>query len=401
MTNPHFTRELPVRLYEAESSVASVAAQHGFAAADVIDFSLNVNPFGPPASAVAAASAALARSNAYPDVQLAALRRAVAARHGTREANLFFGAGLDDVIKEILHAWTAEGDAVMVHLPTFPRYELEAYLRGCRVVAVTGRTPWHIDVDAIGAALARERIALAFLCTPNNPTGEKIDAATIAALARRFPETILVVDEALLDPREAGVAALVGEAGNVVQLRTFSKYYGLAGFRVGYAHAPASLVAIAERGRPPFNVALPSEAAALAALGDRGFIDETFRRFREAGDAFCAGLSRLPAFRLRGRNANMLLIEVCDRPARALQQALEAKGIVVADAACFGGMEGHAAFRVSLRDPAANERLLAALGGVAAASAGATGTATGSGTAAGGGAIPGSVAAASLAERPR
>lgn len=366
MTNPHFTRELPVRLYEAESSVASVVAEHGFDPAEVIDFSLNVNPFGPPASAVTAATAALARSNAYPDVQLAALRRAVAARHGTREANLFFGAGLDDVIKELLHAWTAEGDAVLVHLPTFPRYELEAALRGCRVVAVTGRTPWHIDPDAIAAALSRQRIALAFLCTPNNPTGEKIDAATIASLARRFRETIFVVDEALLDPRETGVSALVDEVDNVVQLRTFSKYYGLAGFRVGYAHAPASLVAVAERGRPPFNVALPSEAAALAALADRTFIDETYRRFREAGDAFCAGLERLPGLALRGRHANMLLIELRDRATRELQRALEAKGLLVADAACFGGMEGYAAFRVSLRDAASNARLLAALAAVMA-----------------------------------
>lgn len=361
MANPHFLPDPSVRLYETESSVASVCAEFGFEAAAVADFSLNVNPFGPPASAVAAAAVVLARSHAYPDVQLAALRVAVAARHATTGDRLLFGAGLDDVIKLILHAWTAEGDTVLVHLPTFPRYELEARLRGCRVVAVTGRAPWRIDLDGIAAALARERVALAFLCSPNNPTGEKIDVDVVATLATRFPHSILVVDEALLDPREDGVSALAAMTTNVVQLRTFSKYYGLAGFRVGYAHASPSLVATAERGRPPFNVALPSEAAAIAALGDRAFVDASFRRFREEADRFCAGLARLPALALRGRNANMLLVEVCDRPARELQRELEARGIVVADAACFGGMDGVEALRISLQDTAANDRLLAAL----------------------------------------
>lgn len=367
--NPHFTRELPMRLYETESSVASVAAQHGFAPAQVADFSLNVNPFGPPASAVAAATAVLGRSHAYPDVQLAALRRAVAQRHATAESNLLFGAGLDDVIKQILHAWVAEGDAVLVHLPTFPRYELEARLRGCRVVTVAGSAPWRVDLEAIAEALARERIALAFLCSPNNPTGEKIETASIATLSRRFPETLLVVDEALLDPREVGVTALVDHAANVVQLRTFSKHFGLAGFRIGYAHANASLVAIAERGRPPFNVALPSEAAAVAALADRSFLDDAFHRFRAESDRFCASLVPWPALRLRGRHANMLLIEVRDRPARDLQRVLEQRGIVIVDAACFGGMEGHEAIRISLQSERTNDRLLAALAEVAAGSA--------------------------------
>jgi len=359
--NPHFTRELPTRLYETESSVASVAAAHGFAPTQIADFSLNVNPFGPPASAVAAATAVLGLSHAYPDVQLAALRRAVAQRHATPEAHLLFGAGLDDVIKQILHAWVGEGEAVLVHLPTFPRYELEARLRGCRVVAVTGPAPWRVDLEAIADALARERIALAFLCSPNNPTGEKIDMPAIAALARRFPETLFVVDEALLDPREPGVTSLVGELGNVVQLRTFSKYYGLAGFRIGYAHASAGLVAIAERGRPPFNVALPSEAAAVAALADRAFLDAAFARFRAEADRFCAALAPLAWLRLRGRHANMLLLEVRDRTARDLQRALEARAIVIADAACFGGMDGHEAIRISLQDERRNDRLLAAL----------------------------------------
>jgi histidinol-phosphate aminotransferase len=359
--NRHYAAGLPVRLYESESSVASVAAQHGLDPADVVDFSLNVNPFGPPSSAVAAATAVLARSHQYPDVRLDALRAAVAARHGVEETQVFFGAGLDDVIKLVLHAWTSEDDAVLVHLPTFPRYELEARLHGCDIVAVTGDPPWAIDLAGIEAALASRRIALAFLCTPNNPTGEKIAGATLARLAHAFPSTILVVDEALLDPLEDGVLPAVRGAANVVVLRTFSKAYGLAGFRVGYAIGPAALLAVAELGRPPFNVALPSAAAALAALGDDAFLRNCSDRFQAEADHVQDRLARRLPYAVRGRHANMLLVEVTDRPVAALQDGLAARGIVVADAACFGGLDGRAAFRVSLRDRASNDRLLAAL----------------------------------------
>lgn len=363
--NRCYTTGLPVRLYEAESSVASVAAAHGLPAGDVLDFSLNVNPYGPPPAAVAAAAAALGCAHHYPDLHLDALRTAVAMRHGVAPDALYFGAGLDDVIKLVLHAWTSAGDAVLVHLPTFPRYELEAALHGCEVVAVVNDPPWTIDLRGVEAALAARAIALAFLCSPNNPTGERIDGAAVAGLARRFPGTVFVVDEALLDPLEDGVLPQVRGAPNVAVLRTFSKAYGLAGFRVGYAVAPAPLVAVAERGRPPFNVALPSAAAALAALGDEAFLRACRARFCTESDHVAARLRQLPALVLRGRHANMLLVETPGRRVAALQEALGARGIVVADAACFGGLDGHAAFRVSLRDRASNERLLAALEDVA------------------------------------
>lgn len=359
--NRHYAAGLPVRLYESESSVAAVAAQHGFDPEHVADFSLNVNPFGPPAGAVAAAAAALGRSHRYPDVRLDALRAAVARRHDVAPAQLFFGAGLDDVIKLLVHAWTTEGDAVLVHLPTFPRYELEARLHGCAVVAVAGDPPWTIDVAGIEAALAARRVALAFLCTPNNPTGERLDGEVVARLARAAPSTILVVDEALLNPLEPGVIEHVRGAPNVVVLRTFSKAFGLAGFRVGYAVGPERLVAIAELGRPPFNVALASAEAALAALSDASFLRECHVRFREEADHVERRLASLPAYALRGRHANMLLIETPGRPLAPLQDALAARGIVVADAACFGGLDACSAFRVSLRDRASNDRLLSAL----------------------------------------
>ena len=351
-----------MRLYESEISVPIVAARFGLDPAAIEDFSLNVNPFGPPASAVAAARSALDRCNAYPDTRLDALRTVLAGRHDVEPDRLFFGAGLDDVIKLLLQAFTAEGDTVLVHVPTFPRYELEAYLHGCNVETVRSDPPWALDVGAIHARLAQRRVDVAFLCTPNNPTGAVIANEDVRALARSFPQTIFIVDEALANPLEDGAAALARSEPNVVVLRTFSKAFGLAGLRVGYALGPTALVALAERGRPPFNVAVPGEAAAIAALEDAAFVRRSYATFHDEAALFVRGLERLRRFAVRGRYANMLLIEILSGPAAACIDALAAQGLLVADAACFGGIDDCAAIRVSLRDRAANVRLLAALG---------------------------------------
>ncbi|HXR55463.1 MAG TPA: histidinol-phosphate transaminase [Casimicrobiaceae bacterium] len=360
MNNPHFNDALP-RLYEAELSPSIVSARFGLDPAAIVDFSLNVNPFGPPSSAVAAARATLDSCNLYPDAQLAALRKALARRHGVDFDQLFFGAGLDDVIKLVLHAWTAEGDAVLIHVPTFPRYELEARLRGCDVVAVQADPPWTIDVDALHAQLASRRVAVAFLCTPNNPTGATIATSDIEALAARFRDTLFIVDEALGNPLDDGATALARREPNVVVLRTFSKALGLAGLRIGYAVGPGALLALAERGRPPFNVTAAAEAAAIAALDDAAFVTRSYETFHAETQWFCDALARLPPFVPRGGHANMLLIELSSGTAAACVDALAAKGLLVADAACFGTHDARAAIRISLRDRAANARLLAEL----------------------------------------
>jgi histidinol-phosphate aminotransferase len=360
MTNPRFRTALP-RLYESEISPAIASARFGLDPAHILDFSLNVNPFGPPASAVAAARAALERCNAYPDTRLAALRAVLARRHAVDEDQLFFGAGLDDVIKLVLQAWVGDGDGVLVHVPTFPRYELEARLCGANLIAVDSDPPWAIDVDSIRAQLQQGRVGVAFLCTPNNPTGATIRTPVIRAMARDFRDTVFIIDEALGNPLDEGAVALARSEPNVVVLRTFSKAFGLAGLRIGYAVGPVALLALAERGRPPFNVTALAEAAALAALDDAAFVTRSYDTFRAETQRFADALERLPAFALRGRHANMLLLEVKSGTTGECIDRLAERGLLVADGACFGSRRECAAIRVSLRDGAANARLLAAL----------------------------------------
>lgn len=359
--NPQNVALASTRLYEAETSLDVLAARYGLDAAEMIDFSLNINPFGPPKSAIAAATAALAGANHYPDLNYAALRAALAAHHGIDANTLFFGAGLDDVIKLLIHAWTSEGDAVLVHVPTFPRYALEARLRGCRVVAVPSIPAETTDIARLDAALRREPIALAFVCTPNNPTGEQIPNAAIAQLASAHPDTLFVVDEALINPLREGAMALPARHRNVIVLRTLSKFYGLAGLRIGYAVGDAHLIEVAGVGRPPFNVALPSLAAAVAAIADTAFLEHCARVFAEESEWFRAEVATMPGLAVRGGHGNMVLLDLKGQTAAAAAEALARQGIVVADATSFEGLENSATLRVSLRTRAENERLVAAL----------------------------------------
>lgn len=359
--NPHIAEMADLRLYEAETSVELVAARFGIDPARIVDFSLNVNPFGPPSAAVAAAQTVLAGGNLYPDLKLATLRRALAARHDVPEGALFFGAGLDDVLKLLIQAWAADGDKVLVHLPTFPRYELEARLRGCRPVTVEAAEPWRIDAAALDAALRREAPALAFLCTPNNPTGATLEDGAVEALVAGHPGTLFLVDEALIDPSTPGVIGLVARYGNVAVLRTFSKYFGLAGYRVGYAVAPPRLVEMAEIGRPPFNVAQASAAAALAALDDTAFLARCRETFAREAAYFTEAVERIGGCRVRGRYSNMLLLQLERMTSPACVEALAARGLLVADGKSFRGLERVETIRVSLQDRPQNERLVAAM----------------------------------------
>ena len=349
-----------IRLYEQETSVDVIAGRHGLTPSDIVDFSLNVNPLGSPQGALAAARSSLDSSNLYPDISFGKLRAALSKRHAIAGNCLFFGAGLDDVIKLLLQAWTSEGDKVLVHLPTFPRYELEARLRGCRVVGVENDAPEAINIAGIERELAKGDVALAFLCTPNNPTGATVDNRDLERMARAFPETIFVVDEALIYPLLDGAMPLCAKYRNVCVLRTFSKYFGLAGLRIGYAVADADLVRVAEVGRPPFNMAAAAVDAATAALADETFLPSCKAVFAQEADHFRGWLAG-SGISIMGSNANMLLLDLGARGAAETAALLAGKGIVVADATSFRGLERYNMLRVSLRGRDDNLKLIAAL----------------------------------------
>ncbi|MBY6058593.1 pyridoxal phosphate-dependent aminotransferase [Leisingera daeponensis] len=363
--NPRNLSMASLRLYEGETSIEMIASKYQLDPVSIVDFSLNVNPFGPPPRAIAAAARTLDTTNLYPDIRFRALRDALAARHAVDESCLFFGAGLDEVLKLIIHAWSTENDKILVHVPTFPRYALEATLRGAEVIEVENDDVAAVNLPQMRAMLNRHAIAMTFLCTPNNPTGTCIANADVADLARRHPNTLFIVDEALIYPLENGAVPLIHAHPNVVVLRTFSKYYGLAGLRIGYAIASPELVRIAETGRPPFNVTGPSIQAAVNALQETAFLQHCKSVFAKECDWFTAALDALDRISVRTAAANMLLLDLGPRVPGKVTQQLAAAGVVVADATSFRGLEQSNLLRVSLRSREENAILFNALGAIA------------------------------------
>lgn len=351
-----------LQLYEVEFSPQKVAEKYGFAQADIVDFSLNVNPYGPPTSSVLAARSMLEQGGRYPDVSLNALRSRIAEWLDVDGTFLFFGAGLDDVLKLIVQGLAKPGDKALIHIPTFPRYQLECQLAGVEVSAVQNDPPWSISAKSIRAALGRTRFTLAFICTPNNPTGAQVGLDEIRGLANDFASTVFIVDEAMIDPADSSAKSLCNTHHNIVVLRTFSKFFGLAGYRVGFAVAQPEIIAALEAVRPPFNVSLISAAAAAAALSDSRFLDATRKKIRQerkqVSDAF-AGFTHV---RIASGYANMLLVETLNQRSDAFCEALARTGLLVADGRSFVGLENKDTVRISLQGKSANARLIKEIG---------------------------------------
>ncbi|RFU86782.1 aminotransferase class I/II-fold pyridoxal phosphate-dependent enzyme [Streptomyces triticagri] len=243
------------------TTVAGRAA-HGALAA-------NENPYPPLPSVRAALAEAAEHANRYPDRGVTALTARIAGRLGVPEARIVTGAGSVGVLHHLMQALLHPGDEVVFAWPSFEAYpHLTEVCRGVGV-RVPLASSVH-DPEALAAAVG-ERTRLLFVCNPNNPTGTVLVRAELERLLRRVPDRVTVVlDEAyrefVTDPQVPDGIALQRDHPNVVVLRTFSKAYGLAGLRVGYAVAPEPVAAAIRRTVVPFGVSAPAQLAAIASL---------------------------------------------------------------------------------------------------------------------------------------
>lgn len=232
--------------------------------------SSNENPFGPLPGVVERAAEELLRMNRYPDAGVTALGEAVADRAGLTPDHLAFGTGSVGVLFSLLDAWCGPGDEVVYPWRSFEAYPIAVELTGATSVRVPLAADFGHDLPAMAAAIT-DRTKVAIVCTPNNPTGPVVDRRAFESFMEAVPPHVLVVvDEAYVEfirdlDAVAGVDALAAHA-NVVVLRTFSKAYGLAGLRVGYAMARPSVAEAIRKALPPFGVSDVAQAAALASL---------------------------------------------------------------------------------------------------------------------------------------
>jgi histidinol-phosphate aminotransferase len=240
-------------------------------AGKVHKLSSNESPLGPSPAAMDAYVACARELSLYPDGGSAVLRQALAEVHGINPANIVCGAGSDELLQLLASGFLQPGDEAIYTEHGFLVYPIVIRANGATPIVVP-ETSFTADVDAILAAVT-PRTRMVFLANPNNPTGTYVSFDEVKRLHAGLPrDCLLVLDAAYAEyvrrnDYEAGME-LVSSSRNVVMTRTFSKAYGLAGLRIGWAYCPANVADVLNRIRGPFNVAMPSIAAGAAAVRD-------------------------------------------------------------------------------------------------------------------------------------
>ncbi|HEX8401828.1 MAG TPA: histidinol dehydrogenase [Allosphingosinicella sp.] len=335
-----------------------IAAQaNGAFGPDAIKLDANENPYRPLVEGALGADV-----NRYPEPQPARLRGAMAALYGVGSDNLLITRGADDAIDLLVRTFCNEGvDAVSVCQPTFSAYAHFARLGGARLIETRLDADFELNADSFLEQLRGERsLKLAFICAPNNPTGNPVAGEQVLRVCDALPDTIVALDEAYIEfSEQPSLAAEAARRPNLVVLRTLSKAYGLAGARIGAAIGTSELIGLLARAAPPYPLPTLSIAAALSALSPsrRPVHEERIARIKADRERIAGELARSPIVRnMRSGGGNFLFLEV-DEPA-ALAAKLQALGIRVRfrPSAAPGGL------RLTIGTDAENEAALRALG---------------------------------------
>jgi histidinol-phosphate aminotransferase len=353
---PDYVRNLAP--YVPGKPVADLAREFGLAERDIVKLASNENPRGPSAAVRAAIADATNDLSRYPDGNGFALKAALAERYGVSPDCIVLGNGSNDVLELVTQAFLRPGDHAVYSRHAFAVYPLAVQARGATGIEVPARDYGH-DLPAMRAAIT-PATRVVFVANPNNPTGTWIAPDVLEAFIASIPADVLVVLDAAydeyLDPAQhAPYAGWTQTYANLIVSRTFSKAYGLAALRVGYGIMNAGVAGMLNRVRQPFNVNALAQAAALAALADTGYVDES-RALNRAGmreienGARALGLAFVPS------HANFLLLRVGDAD-RVYRRLLE-QGVIVRPVANYALPEH---LRVTVGLPAENRRFLDAL----------------------------------------
>ncbi|MFI5301537.1 MAG: histidinol-phosphate transaminase, partial [Polyangiales bacterium] len=289
----------------------------------------NESPF-PPSERVIAAIVEAARSgNLYP-TSARPLREKLAAREGLPTEGVVLGAGSTELIDLVIRTFVAPGEEVLISVPTFSMYEARTRVVGGIPILVPMTSEAEFDVPALLRAVT-ERTKVIFLCTPNNPTGNRVSEAALRRVLRLGLPT--VIDEAYheLGDGSPSLAPIVDELPNAIVLRTFSKAFGLAGLRLGYAMAHPLVAKLLLRVKIPWSVSSLAMAAAMAALDDLEEQDSRLSELRE-GRAFLAKeLAGVPGVAVLPSEGNFVLCDVHDTgmSSDAIVQEMLAQGVFI------------------------------------------------------------------------
>jgi histidinol-phosphate aminotransferase len=355
-TAPAYVRDIAP--YVGGKAIEDLARELDLDPKSIVKLASNENPRGPSPKALAAIAAAAGDLTRYPDGNGYALKSALADRLAVDRAQIVLGNGSNDILELATQAYLRPGDEAIYAQHAFAVYPLATHARGAVGIEVPARDFGH-DLPAMRAAIT-PRTRIVFVANPNNPTGTFLPAAELTAFLESVPRDVLVVlDEAYneyLRPEDRSDSiGWVADYPNLLVSRSFSKAFGLAALRIGYGVMAPEVADMLNRVRQPFNVNALAQAAAIAALEDTAYVEES-RSLNTAGlRQLGAGLEAM-GVRSLPSHGNFVLAHVGD--AGRVYQALLAQGVIVRPVANYGLP---AWLRVTVGLPEENERFLAAL----------------------------------------
>jgi histidinol-phosphate aminotransferase len=275
----------------------------------------------------------------YPDGASTAARQALGKSFGLDPAKIICGNGSDEVLSLLIQAYGGPGTELIMSAHGFSIYEIAGKLAGCTVKKAAERN-LTTDIDAI-LALVSPATTMVFIANPNNPTGTLLTRREMERLRRALPpQVLLVIDAAYAEyveqPDYDAGTALVDENENTVMTRTFSKIYGLGGARFGWGYAPAAMIDVLNRLRPPFNVSSLASAAAIAALAEPGWVEHGRAHNTQARNKMAERLSEA-GLRVHPCTANFLLVDFENSErAVAADAYLRGRGMIVRNVKSYG-----------------------------------------------------------------
>lgn len=328
---------------------------------DVIKLASNENPLGPSDAAKSAMLEAMQDMHIYPDGSCYYLKEAIAKKYNIQTENIIVGNGSDELIKLIAETYVDADDEVIIGSPSFSEYIFATHLMGGKIISVPLTSDYRFDLAAMIDAIT-EKTKVIIICNPNNPTGTMVNKQEVNAFIAQVPDHILVVFDSAYaeyaedDGQYESGSTYVIKYPNVIELKTFSKIYALAGLRVGYGIAAADTIAMIGRTREPFNVNKMAQAAAVAALGDITHVEQS-RKINHEGKKYLYDQFQQMGLKYIPTHANFIMVDV-EKDSKEVFQALMAKGVIVRTGDIFG-MPTYLRVTIGLAEE--NERFIAAL----------------------------------------
>jgi len=305
-----------------------LSAELGIPLEKLVKLDANENPYGP-LPEVHQALAALDTLHIYPDPESRRIRKMLADYHQIPAERIVIGAGADELIDLILRLVLEPGDGLINCPPTFGIYAFDGALNQANLITVPRRPDFSIDLEAIQQAVAADQPKVLFLANPNNPDGGTIATEIFEQLVD-LP-LLLVMDEAYIEFSDPGCSVLekVQVNDNLIVLRTFSKWAGLAGLRIGYGFFPSDFVPMLMKAKQPYNVSVAAEQAAVATMNNLSASQANITRIITQRQRLYTVLEEIDWIRPYPSQANFVLCKVSGIPAVEVKQRLREQGILI------------------------------------------------------------------------